>query len=120
MAGLAGLMTFSCGGPTANLVVTAPSTVVAGTPFTVTVSAMVNGRPDHVFNSVIHFSSSDSSAVVPEDYLFTTADAGSHTFANGITLMTAGSQHITATDTTASVLTATADVSVSSATSTRK
>jgi hypothetical protein len=108
-----GWMALGCSGPVANLVVTAPDSVVAGSPFTVTVSAKVNGRPDAIFNSVIHFTSSDPTAVLPPDYAYTEADAGSHTFTNGVTLMTVGSQSVKATDTATSFLTATADVTVS-------
>lgn len=112
----AGFVAFACSGPTANLVVTAPTTASAGSPLTVTVSAMVNGKPDTIFNAVVHFTSSDHAAVLPVDYVFAASDAGSHTFINGVTLMTAGSQSITATDTDSSFLTATANVTVSSAT----
>jgi len=108
------LMPLGCGGPTANLVMVAPATVATGSPFTVTVSAMVNGSPDTIFNTVIHFTSSDPAAVLPSDYVFTQADAGSHTFTNGVTLMTAGSQSVTATVPSSPVLTATAKVTVSS------
>lgn len=113
-----GLMAIGCSGPEANLVITAPATVVAGSPLTVTVSAKVNGRPDTIFNSVIHFSSSDPTAVLPPDYVYTEADAGSHAFTNGVMLMTIGSQSVTATDTATSFLTATANVTVSSESST--
>ncbi len=89
-------MTFGCGTPTANLVISAPSTAVAGSPFTVTVTAMAGGNRDTIINSPIQFSSSDSAAVLPIPYLFTASDAGSHTFTNGVTLMTAGRQSITA------------------------
>jgi len=109
----AGLAAFGCSAPTANLVISAPTNAIVGTPFSVTVSAKVNGGPDTVFNSPIHFSSSDKLAVLPPDYQFKSADAGSHTFANGITLMTPGLQTVTATDGETSFLTATADVMVS-------
>jgi hypothetical protein len=110
----AGLAAFGCVAPTANLVVSAPTDAVVGTAFSVTVSAKVRGNPDTVFNSPIHFTSSDKLAVLPPDYQFTSTDAGSHTFANGITLMTPGSQSVTATDVETSFLTATAEVMVSS------
>jgi hypothetical protein len=109
-------MAFGCGSPTANLEITAPSGAIVGTPFTVTVTAMVNGRRDTAYNSPIHFSSSDSSAVLPPDYGFTAADAGSHTFTNGVTLMSVGNQTVKATDVFAASLSATANVTVSDAT----
>ena len=115
-AAVAGL-TFGCGTPTANLQISAPTSAPAGSSFTVTVTAVVGGSRDGMFNSVIHFTSSDSAAVLPSDYEFTAADAGSHTFSNGITLMTTGNQSIRATDTVASSITATANITVSAATS---
>jgi hypothetical protein len=41
---------------------------------------------------------SDGSATVPADYTFTAGDSGTHAFANGVTLLMAGSQTVTATD----------------------
>jgi hypothetical protein len=55
----------------------------------------------------VHFTSSDAQAVLPANYTFTSTDAGKHTFANGVTLKTAGTQSITATDTVNSSLTGT-------------
>jgi hypothetical protein len=114
------LAAFGCGSPVANLEISAPSSAVAGSPFTVTVTAMVDGRRDTIFNSPIHFTSSDSAAVLPADYAFTAADAGSHTYTNGVTLMTAGSQTIKATDPNASSITATANVTVTAAATDRQ
>ena len=59
-----------------------------------TVTALINGQPDTIINSPVHFTSSDPGALLPPDYLFTTADAGSHTFTNGFILMTTGNQTI--------------------------
>ena len=102
----------SCGTPTATLVISAPATAVAGSPFTITVTAMDGGRRDTIFNSDVKFTSSDSAASLPAIYTFTAADAGSHTFANGVTLMTSGTQSITATVTVASSITGRANVVV--------
>jgi hypothetical protein len=110
-----GLMTFGCYEPTANLVISAPASAVSGTPFTVIVSAKVNGTPDTIFDSLVHFTSSDSAAVTPNYYQFTEADAGSHTFTNGVTFNTPGNQTVTATSTMTSYLSATANVTVSAA-----
>ncbi len=119
-AAMAGLVALSCGSPAANLEISAPSSAIVGSPFTVTVTAMVDGRRDTIFNSPIHFTSSDSAAVLPADYAFTTADAGSHAFTNGVTLMTAGSQSMTATDIIAPSITATGSVAVTAATTDRQ
>ena len=114
------LAAFGCGSPVANLEITAPSSATVGTPFTVTITVMVGGRRDTIFNSPIHFMSSDSGAVLPADYAFTATDAGSHTFTNGVTLMTAGSQNIKATDPNAPSITASANVTVTAATANRE
>ena len=111
-AALAGLITFGCG-THATLYLRAPSTAISGSSFTVTVTAMVGQSRDTVINSSIRFTSSDSAAILPPIYLFTANDAGSHTFTNGVTLMTAGSQRITVTVIGAPAITATANVTVS-------
>src|SRR5438132_2733490 len=53
------------------------------------------------YTGAISFSSSDPQAVLPASYRFTSGtglDNGIHTFTNGVTLKTAGSQSVTATD----------------------
>ena len=102
----------SCGTPVTLLVVSAPSNATGGVPFAVTVTAQADGNLDKIFNMDVHFSSSDSAASLPIDYTFTAADAGSHTFTDGITLMTTGKQTITATATFAHSITGTATVTV--------
>ena len=87
-------LTSSCATMHATLTFTAPSTALAGTPFTVTVNVLYRGKPDTVINSRIHFTSSDPAAVLPGDYYFTPTDAGSHTWTNGFSLMTPGDQTI--------------------------
>jgi hypothetical protein len=96
-AAIAISMTFGCATPHAVLNFTAPSTATAGTPFKVTVTVTVGGQPDTIINSYISFTSSDPAAVLPGRYGFTPAEAGSHTWTNGFTLMTPGSQSISAT-----------------------
>jgi hypothetical protein len=88
------LASAGCGTTHAVLNFTAPRTAMAGSPFTVTVAVTINGHPDTVINSRIHFTSSDAAAVLPGDYYFTPADAGSHTWTNGFTLATPGTQTI--------------------------
>lgn len=114
---VAGLMTFGCGTPAAHLVISAPSTAVAGSPFTVTVTAMAGGSRDTIINSPIQFSSSDSAAILPGIYYFNANDAGSHTFTNGATLMTAGSQSITASVIGAPGISGTVNITVTAMTS---
>ncbi len=75
-----------------------PATSTAGTAGSFTVTAKnADGSIDTSYTGTVHFSS-DPQAVLPTDYTFTTADQGVHTFR--VTLKTAGSQSITATDTT--------------------
>ena len=76
-----------------------PTVDTAGTYETITVTALSpNGGTDTGFLGTIHLSSTDSHAVLPANYTFTAADAGTHTF-NVVNLTTAGSQSITATAT---------------------
>jgi hypothetical protein len=49
------------------------------------------------YPNTVHFTSTDPRAILPDDYTFTAADAGSKTF--GAVLFTAGQQSITATET---------------------
>ena len=92
---LATSISSGCGTPgQATLYLTAPSTATKGTPFTVTVHVVYQGKPDSVINGVIHFTSSDPAAVLPIDYQFTQADSGSHAWTNGFTLWTSGTQTI--------------------------
>ena len=95
-AAIAASMAFGCGTTHAILEFTAPPTVTAGSPFTVTVTVTADGKRDAIINGAIHFTSSDPAAVLPADYGFTPADAGSHTWTNGFVLMTPGNQTISA------------------------
>ena len=109
----AALMTFGSGTSHATLVFKAASSVNAGTPFTVTVDVLYQGKPDTVINSSIHFTSSDPTAVLPADYYFTPQDAGSHTWTNGFTLVTPGNQTISGSIVGASGINGSASVEVS-------
>ena len=95
-AAIAVSMAFGCGTTHAILEFTAPPTVTAGSPFTVTVTVTADGKRDAIINGAIHFTSSDPAAVLPADYGFTPADAGSPTWTNGFILMTPGNQTISA------------------------
>jgi hypothetical protein len=110
---IAVLLTFGCATPHAVLDFTAPSTATAGTAFTVTVTAMLGGQRDAMVNSYISFTSSDPSAILPSQYQFTSADAGSHTWTNGFILNTPGSQTISGSLYDASGINGTAAVTVS-------
>jgi hypothetical protein len=106
------LIAIGCATTHATLVVTAPSITTAGTPFTITVTAMYAGKRDTIINSIVQFTSSDSAAILPGYYKFTAADAGSHTWPNGVTLMTPGNQTITATVLMETGITTTVNVNV--------
>lgn len=112
-AAIAISMTFGCGTPQAILDFSAPSTATAGSPFTVTVTVMIGVKRDTIVNNFIHFTSSDPAAVLPSDYTFTPADAGSHTWTNGFILMTPGSQNVSASFYDASGINGTVNVTVS-------
>ena len=58
---------------------------------------MYKGKPDTAIDGPVHFTSSDKAAVLPTLYVFTPADAGSHTF-SGLLLMTPGNQTMTVSD----------------------
>jgi hypothetical protein len=103
-----------CGATThATLSFVSPAAVTAGSPFTVTVNVLYQGKPDTVINSRIHFTSSDPGAVLPSDYYFTPADGGSHTWTNGFILRTAGNQNIAGEIIEASGINGSATISVS-------
>src|SRR5262249_24793848 len=55
-------------------------------------------------------------SAVPGDYTFSSSDNGGHTFTGDVTLVTAGSQAVTATDTITSSLTGSATINVSTTT----
>jgi hypothetical protein len=87
-------------------VLTAPTAVTAGAPFDVTVQAVDPfGKVALGYRSTITFSATDpnSAVVLPATYMFTAADAGLHTFAGGLTLLTPGPQTLTATDTVSGI-----------------
>ena len=80
--------------------------VVAGTASTVRVAVVDEAdAPVSGYTGTIHFTSNDPAAVLPANYTFTALDAGTHTFTNGVTLKTAGSRTVTATDTVLSTVT---------------
>jgi hypothetical protein len=84
-----------------------------GKPTDVTVmGADAYGNAVPGYTGTVHFTSSDGAATLPADYTFTAADNGLHTFVNGVTMQTAGTQTITATDTGNSAFTSTMSLSV--------
>jgi hypothetical protein len=74
-----------------------PTTAAVAGSFTVTLEDAY-GNIASGYRGTVHFTSSDGKAILPANYTFTATDAGAHTFS--ATLKTAGTQWITATDTT--------------------
>jgi hypothetical protein len=83
-----------------------PSPTTAGVAGNVTVTLKdPYGNIASGYTGTVHFTSSDGKALLPANYTFTAADAGVHTFS--ATLKTAGTQSLTATDTTTASITGT-------------
>jgi hypothetical protein len=98
-----------------TLAVSAPASVTQGSPFTLTVTARDRfGNRATGYRGTVHFTTSDRGAgvVLPANYTFTAGDGGAHTFTNGATLVTVGTQTVTATDTAASSISGQASVNV--------
>ncbi len=95
---------------------TAADPDIAGTPFDVTVTVQdVYGNAVPSYTGTVHFSSADPyGATLPDDYTFTAADQGIHTFGGGAAVYTAGTWDITTTD-TSSGITGSASVNISAA-----
>ena len=70
----------------------------------------LHGHSDASFAAAFH---PDPRAAMPADYTFTAADNGVHTFANGVTLYTPGTQTVTVQDTADSSITGSATIAVS-------
>jgi hypothetical protein len=89
-------------GPLARLKVGGlPAEPAAGEPFDLTVSAKdLFGNTVPTFTGAVRVTATDPLAELPDDYRFTPADQGSHTFSgtDRVMLKTAGPQTITATD----------------------
>jgi ELWxxDGT repeat protein len=91
------------------------STPYVGSPFTVTVQALdPYGNTDTHYAGTIHFTSTDRRAVLPANYTFVAGDNGRHVFTKAITLNTAGTQTITATDTAHASITGSVTVTAQS------
>jgi hypothetical protein len=81
-----------------------PSPTTAGASHTFTVTAKDSyGNTATSYTGTVQFTSTDTDAVLPSDYLFTSADQGVHTFTG--TLKTAGIQSITTADTVTATIT---------------
>jgi hypothetical protein len=94
-----------------HLQIIAPASHNVGGQFNITVNALTaGGQIDDLYTGTIHFTSSDSSALLPADYTFTNSVLGSQSFT--VSLRTPGTQTITVTDTAHSTITGTATITV--------
>lgn len=85
-----------------------PTPTMAGVPQTFTVTARdAFGNVADGYQGAVHFTSSDTKADLPDDYLFTAGDAGVHVFTASAALATPGVQSLTATDIAAAAVTGT-------------
>jgi hypothetical protein len=90
--------------PRSSFLIVAPSSVVTGTPFDITITALdPSGNIDTSYQGTVTFSTNDPDpgVMMPADYTFTTGDGGDngvHTFSSGVTLITVGDQTLTVAD----------------------
>lgn len=93
-----------------SLQLIAPASATAGTPLTVTVTALDNcGDTFTGYTGTVAFSSSDTVADLPAN---STLDNGTKTFTGGVKFYTGGSRSLTVTDTLSNTLTASQNVTV--------
>jgi hypothetical protein len=98
VSGAQSIISVAAGATSAFVLGGIPATVTAGAAETFTVTATdAYGNTTTGYTGTVHFSSSDSQAVLPANYTFSAADAGTHTFTAA--LKTAGSQVLFVQDT---------------------
>jgi hypothetical protein len=99
-------------GQATHLVYQAPASVVAGSPFAITVSALDDfGQAAAGYRGTVHFAASTGGQL---DYIFTAADQGVHTFA-GLVLRRAGPVTVNGADTATAPLAGTTAFTVTPA-----
>lgn len=104
----------TCGAATSFRVTPSAGSVTAGSPLTITVTALdAGGAVSTGYRGRVRFSSSDPQATLPGEYTFTTADNGVRTFS--LTLRSAGQRTATVTDTSNSLIIGSAAVTVNPA-----
>ena len=110
-----GLAIIPAGAATLQLTGLSPAT--AGTAQSVTLTAVdAFDNTATGYTGRVHFSSSDAQASLPADYTFLAGDNGVHSFLAGVTLKTAGSQSVTATDAVSGTISGGQTVTISPAT----
>ena len=99
-------------GSATQLTLSGLTSQTAGSTQSLTVSAQdAYGNTATGYRGTVQFSSSDGAAALPASYTFQANDGGVHSF-SGVTLKTAGSQTVTATDTSTSSITGGQSVTV--------
>lgn len=99
--------------PAVTFVLTLPQNTGAGDAMTATLTAYdANYNVATGYTGTVQFTSTDGSATLPLNYTFTGADGGVHTFTNGFTLRTPGSQLVTVRDVAVTTNSGTVGVSV--------
>jgi hypothetical protein len=94
-----------------QLRLSAPISGIVGKPFDITVTALdSNGSIAAGYKGRVHFTSSDSQAILPSDYTFAGNDNGMHTFST--VLKTVGDQSIGVADISNSLVKDTHEVSI--------
>jgi ELWxxDGT repeat protein len=90
-------------GAASQLVISAPSSVTSGAPFSLTLTVEdAFGNVVTGFTGTVRFTSTDRSATLPANYTFTAADRGVHTF-TGLILRKKKAQTITITSPTSPI-----------------
>jgi len=114
LANIAVQPTVTVGPPLDHFAVSAPASATAGAAFSYTVTAKTAANATITsYTGTVHFASSDGAATLPSDYTFVSGDSGSHTFTNGVTLGTAGTQTVNVADTVQTSVTGSASIAVS-------
>ena len=103
-------------GSATTLTLSGLTSQTAGSTQSLTVSAQdAYGNTATGYRGTVQFSSSDGAAALPASYTFQASDGGVHSF-SGVTLKTAGSQTVTATDTASGTITGSESATVSAGT----
>lgn len=102
-------------GPAVSFTVTAPTSTVAGQPFTVIVAARdAHGNTATDYTGALHFTSNDPDAVLPPNQTLLDADDGVFTFTN-VALQTSGLRSVVVRDQSNPSVAGSANVTVSTA-----
>jgi hypothetical protein len=101
-------ITVSAGGATTLAVSGFPNPGAVGVAGNVTVNAKdAYGNTATGYTGTVRFTSSDATAILPANYTFVSGDSGVHTFTGGVTIFSAGTHSLTATDTMTGSITGT-------------